>query len=211
MNSLTTEPKIGLSPRVDKIGYDEFLRRFPDQYAEYVDGEILTEKTVTRSHSELRQFLSAILEFYVSERRLARIYGEPFQMKLSIGSIVKGRESDIFVVLNENLERVNELYLDGPADVAVEIVSKESRRLDRVEKWEEYRLSGIKEYWLIDPENRSAELFELDANGQYFPIPVNQSGTFRSSVLAGFWLDPNWLWSDPRPTVREVASALGLL
>ncbi|HNQ16456.1 MAG TPA: Uma2 family endonuclease, partial [Pyrinomonadaceae bacterium] len=88
---------------------------------------------------------------------------------------------------------------------------KESRRLDRVEKSEEYRLSGTKEYWLIDPENRSAELFELDENGQYFPIPVNQSGTFRSSVLAGFWLDPNWLWSDPRPTVREVASALGLL
>ncbi len=211
MNSLTTEPKIELSPRVDKIGYDEFLRRFPDQYAEYDDGEIPTEMTVTRSPSELRQFLSAILEFYVSERRLARIYGEPFQMKLSIGSSVKGREPDIFVVLNENLERVNELYLDGPADVAVEIVSKESRRLDRVEKSEEYRLSGIKEYWLIDPENRSAELFELDENGQYFPIPVNQSGTFRSSVLAGFWLDPNWLWSDPRPTVREVASALGLL
>ncbi len=210
MNGLTADPKVDRSSFVGKLDYDEFLRRNTDQYAEYDDGEILTNMTVTRSHSELRQFLSAILELFVSESRSAKVYGEPFQMKLTLGTKVKGREPDIFVVLGENLDRVNERYLDGPADIAIEIISKESRRRDRVTKLEEYRSAGIREYWLIDPEERSAEFLSLQNNGRYLQTNVDQNGVFESGVLVGFRLDTNWLWSDPRPTLREVALELGL-
>lgn len=210
MNHLTARSKSASPIFTGRLTYEQFLAEYPDVYAEFDDGEILTSMTVSRSHSEARQWLAAVLESYVSEKNLGRVYGEPFQMKLDFGQSVKGREPDIFFVSNPRLGLVTEAYLDGPADLAVEIVSKESRRRDRVVKFEEYAKAGVTEYWLIDPEDRKIEFFELTAQGGYRPIGLD-SGIYRSRVIDGFWLDPNWLWLEPRPSVLEIARKFGLV
>ncbi|MEJ7756097.1 MAG: Uma2 family endonuclease [Nocardioidaceae bacterium] len=53
-------------------------------------------------------------------------------------------------------------YLDGAADLAIEIISPESIGRDRGEKFVEYEAAGIREYWLIDPERRQAEFYRLE-------------------------------------------------
>ena len=50
-------------------------------------------------------------------------------------------------------------YLDGPADVVVEIISPESRLRDRGEKFAEYEMGGVREYWLIDSERHEADWY----------------------------------------------------
>ena len=50
---------------------------------------------------------------------------------------------------SERLDRVHRTYLDGPADLVVEIVSPESAGRDRGEKYYEYEAAGIPEYWLL--------------------------------------------------------------
>lgn len=59
-------------------------------------------------------------------------------------------------VAEEHLDRLQEMHLEGPADLVVEIVSPESRLRDRGEKFAEYELAGVSEYWLLDPELRRA-------------------------------------------------------
>jgi hypothetical protein len=46
-----------------------------------------------------------------------------------------------------------------PPDVAVEIVTATPR--DRVAKHDEYAAFGVRCYWLVDPELRTVEVFEL--------------------------------------------------
>jgi Uma2 family endonuclease len=130
---------------------------------------------------------------------LGEVIDGPFQMKLGRS----GREPDLLFVAREHLERFKQTYLDGPADLVVEVVSPESTGRDRGDKFYEYREAGIPEYWLIDPQLQQAEFYQLDAAGRYQNIAADASGVYRSRALPGFWLRVGWLWQDPLPDVTQ--------
>jgi Uma2 family endonuclease len=110
-----------------------------------------------------------------------------------------GREPDLLFVANEHLDRLQETYLDGPADLVVEIVSPESAGRDRGEKFYEYERGGILEYWLLDPQVRRAEFYQLNTEGQYQQMSPDAEDRYHSAVLSGFWLRVEWLWQEPLP------------
>jgi Uma2 family endonuclease len=120
----------------------------------------------------------------------------------------RGREPDLLFVAHKHLERLQETYLDGPADLAVEIVSPESAGRDRGERF--YEAGGVAEYWLIDPQKERAEFYPLRA-GQYRQVPPDTEGIYRSAELPGFRLRVEWLWQNPLPKALDVLRALGVL
>ncbi len=113
-------------------------------------------------------------------------------------------------VAEAHRDRLRPTYIDGPADLAVEIVSPESGGRDRGEKFYEYAQGGVAEYWLLDPTTRWAEFYALQ-DGHYRTLLAAGEGEFRSGVLPGFWLRLEWLWQVPRPPVPDVLRALGVL
>jgi len=130
---------------------------------------------------------------------------------MKTGPELPGREPDILFVAQEHLDRLKETYLDGPADLVVEITSPESIVQDRGEKFYEYEAGGVGEYWLIDPQRRRAEFYRLGEEGWYQLIPVDEGGVYRSEVVSGFWLRPSWLWEEPLPRVLDVLRELGVV
>ncbi|MDQ1318749.1 MAG: hypothetical protein QG588_2411, partial [Candidatus Poribacteria bacterium] len=124
----------------------------------------------------------------------------PYQMKLDSS----GREPDIIFVSSEHLDRVKNDYLHGPADMIIEIISKESRSRDRGDKFYEYESAGISEYWLIDPIRQQAEFYRIDTDSRYHSILPDSEGIYRSEVIKGFWLRVSWLWKEPLPSVLDV-------
>jgi Uma2 family endonuclease len=122
-----------------------------------------------------------------------------------------GREPDILFVVSERVNLVRKTYLDGPADLAVEIVSPESIGRDRGDKFVEYEAAGVREYWLIDPLRDQLEFYQLSADGRYRLIPIGADGIYRSIVLPGFWLRVAWLLQRPLPDEIDVMKELGLI
>ena len=103
-------------------------------------------------------------------------------------------------------KRINLLkrkYLDGAADIAVEIVSPESIERDNEIKFGEYEKAGIKECWLIDPQENRAEFYRLNAEG-FYRLVETSDGIFRSDVLPGFFLRVEWLWRENLPTIAAL-------
>ncbi|MCS7308779.1 MAG: Uma2 family endonuclease [Armatimonadetes bacterium] len=180
-----------------KISYEQFLEWLDeDTWAEWVDGEVELMSPVSLQHQEVSRFLIAILQFYVSYHDLGALHYEPFQMKT--GRDLPGRSPDILFVSKQNQHRLKPTYLDGPADLVVEIVSPDSEKRDREEKFAEYERGGVREYWLIDPQKREAEFYALGEEGKYLLRAKGGSGEFRSVVLEGFWLRIEWLWDLPK-------------
>ena len=101
-------------------------------------------------------------------------------------------------------------HLEGPADLAVEIISPGSRSVDRGEKYSEYEEGGVREYWIIDPLRKKADFFLLGRGGSYSLAPINND-IFHSRILRGLWLDVNWLWRKPSPSVLAVIKEWKLL
>ncbi len=179
-----------------RMTYEEFLAwTDEDTLAEWVDGEVVMNSPANRRHQQTMQFLEHLLTPYASVHDLGTIMLPPFQMKLEDS----GREPDLLFVSKEHLGRMKETYIEGPADLVVEIVSPESAGRDRGDKFYEYRAAGIPEYWLIDPQLEQAEFYQLDGQGRYQLMPPDAQGIYHSRVLPGFWLRVDWLWQDPLP------------
>jgi len=181
--------------------YEEFLEwADEDTWAEWVDGEVIMLTPASTRHQQVAGFLNHVMQIYVEYGDLGIVISAPFQMKLE-----RGREPDLLFVAREHLDRLKENHLDGPADIAVEIVSPESTGRDWREKFYEYERGGVREYWLIDPDRRWAEFYRLGEKGRYEAVLAGSEGVFRSAVLEGFWLRVEWLWQEPLPEVETTA------
>ena len=189
-----------------KMTYEEFLAwADEDTLAEWVNGEAVMTSPASRRHQALAGFLEKVMGTFVDQRQGGIVLSAPFQVKLE-----HGREPDLLFVAREHLDRLKDTHLDGPADLVVEIVSPESVGRDRGEKFYEYERAGIPEYWLLDPERRWAEFYQLKG-GRYHLILGGEEGEYHSAVLPGFWLRVEWLWQEPLPTpLRTLAEIVGL-
>lgn len=178
-----------------------------DIHAEWVSGEVIVMSPSSRKHQEIAVFFTHIVGLFSQARNLGVVLNAPFSMRLNTTTSV--REPDLLFIRTENLDRLKNTYLDGPADIAVEIVSPESIGRDRGDKFVEYEKAGISEYWLIDPVREQAEFYHLE-NEQYRLTELT-NGIFHSAVLPQFWLSVDWLWQDPLPNPLDILRELKIL
>jgi len=186
-----------------KMTYEEFLTQADEDVpAEWVDGEVILMSPASRKHQLLTSFLTALLQHFVEAHKLVITLCAPFQMKLE--KRPSGREPDLLFVATARLDLLKDMYLDGPADLAVEIISTDSRARDRGEKFYEYEQGGVREYWLIDPIRKQAEFYLLADDNLYHPAHVGEDGEFHSVVLKGLSLKVDWLWQEPLPPLLDI-------
>ncbi len=186
----------------DRMSYEEFLASTEGTWAEWVDGEVIVLSPASTKHQQLMRFLLALFSHFTEAGDLGEVLAPPFQMKLSTRP--SGREPDLIFIAKKHLDRLKNTYLDGPADLVIEIVSPESQARDRGEKFYEYEAAGVPEYWLLDQPRLQAEFYELGEDRRYKRIEISDNGVFRSKVIEGPWLKVDWLWQDPLPTLMSV-------
>lgn len=188
------------------MSYDEFLEwADEDTLTEWVDGEVIIATPSSDREQIIREFLHNVLRIFVGVNKQGLIRGSRFQMKLERS----GREPDILFVATEHLDRLKSSYLDGPADLVVELSCPEDIGRDRGEKYYEYQQAGIREYWLIDPVQQWAEFYVLGDKGRYVPVISADEGVYQSLAIRGFWLSLEWLWHPP--PILEALRELGII
>lgn len=186
-----------------RMSYEQFLEwADEDTYAEWVDGKVEAMSPASAGHQDLSGFLAALLRWYAEEHYAGMVLTAPFQMRLE--NVRRGREPDLIFLTPAVLPRLKPNYLDGPADLAIEIVSPESIVRDRGAKYAEYEAGGVREYWVLDPEAKRADFFVRDSEGRYQRAQPNAEGRYESAVLTGFWIHVGWLWQATLPPVRQV-------
>jgi len=193
-------------PAKRKMTYEEFLAwADEDTLAEWVDGEVVMTSPASQKHQLIANFLERLLGLYVEQQGLGMVLSAPFQMKLP-GS---GREPDLIFVAAQHVDRLRRTYLDGPADLVVEVLSPESAGRDRGEKFYEYARGGVPEYWLIDPDAQWAEFYRLGEFGLYESVLTGREGQYCSAAVPDFWLRVEWLWQEPLPATDVILLEIG--
>jgi Uma2 family endonuclease len=180
--------------------WEEFLEWAPDEgQSEWVDGKGIAYVSNSTRHVDLEDFLVLLLRPFVLIYGLGRVFSSTALMRVPTRPAC--RMPDIVVVRTENLNRIHDRWIDGPADLAMELVSEDSVRRDTIEKRDEYRRLGIREYLLIDtrPGHERFLFLRLDSDGEYREVEPDSQGRFHSEVLPGFWFDPTWFQQDPLP------------
>lgn len=194
---LPTEQKAYLPQRL-KMSYEEYLNLPSDaQKIEWSNGEAIVYIPASDRHQDMIGFLYALLRTFVELFGLGFVRQAPFEVKLWENG--PSREPDLFFLSHTNPATITSTLITGAPDLVIELISRGSVTIDRVDKFREYEQAGVKEYWLIDarPRRHHVEFFVQDSEIGYIPVEPDENNIYRSTILPHFWLNADWLLQQP--------------
>ena len=192
------------APPDRKLSEEEFLAWCDeDVKAEWVDGQVIMMSPANTAHVRLTSFLDRVVGVFVERHGLGEVFGPELATRLTPHI---RRVPDIMFVAKQRLGNVGATHLEGPPELAMEVVSPESATRDWQEKYLDYQAAGVREYWVIDPVDQRVVAYQL-VEGKYQPIASVQ-GRIPSSVLAGFFLREDWLWRAELPKFDDVLNEI---
>lgn len=165
-----------------------------DQKADLIDGAIYMASPESLDHNDLVLWLGTIVRTFVEHKRLGRVTVNKVAFRLTTTT---APEPDLAFVRADRASALKAGYVDGPPDLAIEIVSPDSVDRDYEIKRHRYEAAGVQEYWIIDPDEKRATFLVRGESG-FVEAPLENS-TFVSRALPGLHLDTRWLWQRPLP------------
>lgn len=183
------------------VRYEDFLRDYSGQHVEWVQGYVIKMSPIDERHDALTRFLDNLFQAYLELTSGGRVLQDPMVMRL--GPDLPARQPDLQVLLPENLGRVGQNAVNGPADLVVEVASPESEHRDAIEKLAEYERAGVREYWLLSPRHERASFWVLSSEGIYEVKETDNDGHYTSEVLSNLTLDVSLFWRKPLPGLIE--------
>ena len=168
-----------------KLDYDDFVL-FPDdgKRHELIDGEHYVSPSPNRRHQTVSMNLIRVLDSLIRAQRLGELVHAPFDVVLSWHDVV---EPDLLFVSAARLSVLTAANVQGPPDLAVEILSPSSHRYDEVLKRDLYERAGIAEYWLVDPEAETVKVFRREGEryGRAALLSLREGDVLSSPLLPG--------------------------
>ena len=148
---------------------------------ELSEGELSIMPPPSFTHQKILDNLYSLLKAFVVEHDLGVTVFAPLAVRLWPGKI---REPDILFYTHAHQDRIDE-QVSAPPDLAAEIISPGTRKTDRHDKFYEYAQAGIAEYWLVDPEAKTIEVFVLSDGVYTLLVKAGVKETVVSHLLPG--------------------------
>jgi Uma2 family endonuclease len=162
----------------------EDLARFPDDHLrrEIIDGELIVTPAPATRHQRVVAFLVLELGLYARHHG-GTVLPAPTDVFFSDTDVV---EPDVLFVRAEHADRVERKFVRSAPDVAVEVSSPSTRRLELVRKRELYGRFGVPEYWFVDLDADRVEVYTLGESGYGQPRFLVPGDVLESPQLPGF-------------------------
>ena len=182
------------------------LKELPDDGRrwEIIDGELVEMTGPTSPHMIAVFNLIRELQAVVGGMG-GMLLGAPLDVMLPGGHVV---EPDLLVTLPGGPARLSMRGLEGPPDLVVEVLSPSNRRHDTVTKRALYGRTGVREYWIVDPESRTIERLEPVESAMLLRRRFAADEAFASPLLPGMAFPVATLFAgfdliDDAPTTEE--------
>ncbi|MEL7363945.1 MAG: Uma2 family endonuclease [Bacteroidota bacterium] len=117
-------------------------------------------------HQALASRLTAYLLLHIEDNNLGSVFTAPIDLVLDPEAAAV--QPDVVFVATDRISIITETHLEGTPSLVVEVVSPSSRRRDEQTKRHLYAQHGVPEYWVVDPDAGTVQVFRLDASGRRY-------------------------------------------
>lgn len=138
-----------------------FLQLPEGTLAQLIDNNIVMSPSPKFIHQRILNDLILQLGSFIRENQLGQTLIAPMDVYLEERNIF---QPDILFISNENRQIIEEDGLHGAPDLIIEILSPGTAKYDLTMKKDVYERCGVKEYWIVDPEKKSAQGYYLEDN-----------------------------------------------
>ncbi len=173
-------------PAPDEWTYEDYLDLPDDGYRyEIIWRELYMTPAPNTKHQMILSELGFALQSFVKARELGVVLYAPCDVLLEPGGTPV--EPDILFIAQERSHIITAQNVQGTPDLIIEILSPFNPEHDRHRKYDLYEQSGVAEYWIVDPEAMTIEVFGLMEQDTYSLLGRFGVGKAAvSKVLKGF-------------------------
>ncbi len=174
---------------LEKFTFKDFMlfNNENERIYELIYGRLIKSPPPIVKHQEISGNIYLKMRVFVENKALGRVFYAPIGVRFSDEIAL---QPDIIFISKERMHIIKEKYIDGVPDLVVEIISKGTKRRDTKVKKAIYERFGVKEYWIVNPFDKSIEVYALNEEGKYeLYSKAKQEGKVKSSVLKGFEID----------------------
>src|SRR3989304_674229 len=137
-------------------------------------------------HQQVIKVYPGIIWNFVKQKGLGNVFDAPIDIVFDDDEVF---QPDIVFIKSENQSIIGKNAIQGVPDLIVEIVSPSSTFYDTIEKKDIYRKYGVKEYWIIFPDEKVIEVLSLE-KGEYLQFcKSKKEGIVKSKILEGLEID----------------------
>jgi Uma2 family endonuclease len=170
------------APKHQEYTYADYLTWNDGKRYELIDGEVyMMSPAPSISHQEISGGLFSEMFNYLKGKS-CKVFAAPFDVRLNAetgdNTVV---QPDISIVCD--MDKIKDgKSCKGAPDMVVEILSPTTVRRDRIDKFKKYLEAGVREYWVIHPEERNVLVYLLK-DEQYVSQAYSDTDTISVSVL----------------------------
>jgi len=152
--------------------FEDYLAWEEGEHIEILNGEVVMMAPPSAKHQEISGELFRQIANFL-EGKKCRVYAAPFAVRLFEGEddapedVQTVVEPDLSIICDRS--KLDDKGCKGAPDMVLEVLSPSTRRHDRLVKLNLYQQAGVPEYWIVDPENRSVQVFLRSADGYLLP------------------------------------------
>ncbi len=173
----------------DYLSGAEDLRR-----RELVWGVVREPPSPFAPHQLVTTRVAALLDSHVRQHDLGTVLVSPMDVVLDAEKHLVVQPDVMFI--SHARGGIIRDFVRGAPDLVVEVSSRGTVRYDRTDKVRWYRDYGVREYWLVDPLQRTVTVIDLSPDGE--PHVVDGHESVRSGVLPRFAHTAAELLAEPR-------------
>jgi|688.fasta_scaffold1036610_1 Uma2 family endonuclease len=146
--------------------------------AQLIQNQIIMSPAPLDRHQQISLELSSELFYFVKKNKLGAVREAPYDVYLDEKNAF---QPDILFVSNENIHLIKKDGLHGAPDLVIEILSPSNSKYDLKVKKDVYEQYGVKEYWIVDPEDKSVTGYTLKDG--VFILLMKSLGKIQSALL----------------------------
>jgi Uma2 family endonuclease len=157
-----------------------------DRRYELMDGELCLVPAPTTLHQFVSQNIETLLVAHVRAARCGRVLQGPVDVVLGEGDKRDVLQPDIVFVSRERPRIVTLAEVAGAPDLVIEILSRGTKTRDRGYKRARYERARVREYWIVDPDRETVDVFRLGPEGFAPALHYRRGDELECAVLPGF-------------------------
>ena len=154
-----------------KYSYADYLTWRFDEYVELLRGKISRMAAPTRAHQRVTGRLHTLLDLLL-ENQPCQVFIAPFDVRL-LDHKKSTADKDVFTVVQPDvcvicdISKLDDKGCLGSPDLIIEVLSPGTQKKDYDDKFELYAFNGVKEYWIVAPNDDLVSVYDLDDNNAY--------------------------------------------
>ena len=158
---------------------EEYMQLNENPNQQLIKCSLIMSPSPSLNHQQILINLSSILRQYAVKNG-DRIYFSPLDIHLDQHNVPR---PDIAYILKSNLNKLSKRGIEGAPDLIVEVISPSNSFIDRYDKKNLYEQFKVQEYWIIDPGNRSLEIYQLSSEKYNLALYLAEEGEVNSPLL----------------------------